>query len=150
MLQTTQAQEPLEDLFSDLDLLLQEGQAALAAKKGLKTNTHFAGFGEQYQAWKIGDRWVTKFNAAIFIEQVCDCGHRHRAFSHFAAWQVFSKQSAGKPSCWKKLDQRPETLSNPRIIQQAVPICQECYGGKEALPLWAEQPESKLLWEIKS
>lgn len=137
---TTVTLSDAPDDLAELDSLLEESLAAATKHKALRRQT--GNFGAEMTPidYFQAAHWVTQFNCAFFIEQHCACGSVRKSFSHFAAWQIFSKKMAGKPSCWKKLEERPVELKTPRTIKQAVPLCCECYNASEAVD-FGETPE---------
>lgn len=132
--------ESATDSFADLDSLLEESMTAAAKHRNLRRQTGSYGAEMTPIDYFQAAHWVTQFSCAFFVEQHCACGSVRKSFSHFAAWQTFSKKMAGKPSQWKKLEERPAELKQPRRIVQPVPLCCECYNASEVID-FSETPE---------
>jgi len=126
----TAAPSDLTD-FAELETMLADSMAART--RSISTSRRESDSFMTPIDWTQSLCWLTQFTVAFFIESKCEgCGSVHRTFSHWAAWQTFSKKTAGKPSCWKKLDERPEILDRePRFIIKTVPVCEECFAGIE-------------------
>jgi|GEM_PF-6856191 len=127
----TAAPSDLTD-FAELETMLAESMSARS--RSVSTSRRESDSFMTPVDWTQALCWVTQFTVAFFIESRCEgCGSIHRTFSHWAAWQTFSKKATGKPSCWKKLDERPEgELQAPRFITKDVPVCEDCFKGLES------------------
>jgi len=139
------------NVLDELDQLLVESVASYEQKKKLKK--HSRGYSdpgsdsdEDYLYAPLDEvpTYVTQFSCAVFLLLTCShCGAEFTQFSHFVEFQVWSRESSSKPSCWRRVDVRPERLAEPRFVERVVPGCECCCSTEGGRLL--ERPECKVV-----